>query len=40
MKKILVIALFSALILGSCARGLTTYEAASGKQKCRRLYIK
>jgi len=40
MKKTLVIAVLLTLILGSCAKGLTTFEAANGKQKCRGTYIK
>ena len=40
MKKTLIITVLLALILGSCAKGLTPYEAANGKQKCRKSYIK
>ncbi|MGI8583020.1 MAG: hypothetical protein ACR2KX_12525 [Chitinophagaceae bacterium] len=40
MKKLLVIILFLSIIFGSCAKGLTPYEAANGKQKCARAYIK
>ncbi|MEO5782533.1 MAG: hypothetical protein ABIQ07_04635 [Ginsengibacter sp.] len=40
MKKLLFIALLSVLLLESCSHGLTPFEAASGKQKCRRGYIK
>lgn len=41
MKKIIV-SLFvvtAVIYLSSCARGITTYEAANGKAKCGR-YIK
>ena len=40
MKKIIIIGVFVALILGSCARGVTPYEAANRKQKCGRSYVK
>ena len=40
MKKSLIIALFIALTLGSCAHGISPYEAANGKAKCRKTYIK
>ena len=40
MKKSLIITIFIALILGSCARGISPYEAANGKAKCRKTYIK
>ncbi len=39
MKKAGVIILLLSLIIGSCARGITPYEAANGKAKCGR-YIK
>jgi hypothetical protein len=37
--KNLFLLIWVALILSSCARGITPYEAANGKAKCRR-YIK
>ncbi len=40
MRKLLVIALLSVLLLESCSHGLTPFEAASGKQKCGRGYVK
>lgn len=40
MKKTLIIAVFAALLLGSCARGISPYEAANGKAKCGKTYIK
>ena len=40
MKKTLIVTLFIALIFGSCAHGITVYEAANGKAKCRKTYIK
>jgi hypothetical protein len=40
MKKALIIAVFAALLLGGCARGITIEQAANGKAKCGRTYIK
>ena len=40
MKKSLIVTLFIALILGSCARGISPYEAANGQAKCRKTFIK
>ena len=39
MKKTLVIIILLAVLAGSCARGITPYEAANGKAKCGR-YLK
>ena len=39
MKKARLIMFLLVLILASCARGITPYEAAHGKAKCGR-YIK
>jgi hypothetical protein len=40
MKKTLIIAALTALIFSSCSRGITVYQAANGKAKCGRNYIK
>lgn len=32
--KVFVFVTFIALLASSCARGITTYEAANGKAKC------
>lgn len=40
MTKILALAILSAFVLGSCAKGISPYEAASGKAKCGKNYIK
>jgi hypothetical protein len=39
MKKVYLIAFVLSVLLFSCARGITPYEAANGKAKCGR-YIK
>jgi hypothetical protein len=41
MRKVTIIVLL-AIIFASCARGITTYEAANGKARCGRghQYIK
>ncbi len=40
MKKSLIIAALTTLIFSSCSRGITVYQAANGKAKCGRTYIK
>jgi PBP1b-binding outer membrane lipoprotein LpoB len=40
MKRSLIIIVFLAFILGSCAHGISPYEAANGKAKCGKTYIK
>jgi hypothetical protein len=40
MKKTLLITILSAIILGSCAHGISPYEAANGKARCGKTYIK
>ncbi len=39
MKKMTLIVMAFTLMLSSCARGITPYEAANGKAKCGR-YVK
>jgi hypothetical protein len=39
MKKVLLVAFLLSIILFSCARGITPYQAANGKAKCGR-YLK
>jgi hypothetical protein len=39
MKKTWIIAFALCILLASCARGITPFEAANGKAKCGR-YIK
>jgi hypothetical protein len=39
MKKMVLVVLLLSVILFSCARGITPYQAANGKAKCGR-YLK
>lgn len=39
MKKIAILAILMSILIASCARGISPYEAAHGKAKCGR-YIK
>jgi hypothetical protein len=39
MKKIIPVIILLSVILFSCARGITPYQAANGKAKCGR-YLK
>jgi len=40
MKRSIVIAAFLAIILNSCSHGISPYEAANGKARCGKTYIK
>lgn len=40
MKKKLIIAIFVASLISSCMKGISPYEAANGKARCGKTYIK